>query len=323
MSATQFAWNGTIGDSSASHGDGAAVSFETVLMSLDTGVVVLDSCGHAQWANPAVLRMLGIQLDDLLGHGVGRLRLYDSDGRPLSAGEGPIWETLFGGGAVAGRVVGVNRRDGRRIWVSLSCCPLGTTCGQPATLVSFTNVTSQYTANERLSHQANHDPLTGLPNRAHALARMSEALTFGGENALSAVMFIDLDDLKGINDSLGHEAGDQMIKIAAQRLQHAMRSDDVVARLGGDEFVALLVGPISSAGLYHLSDRLHTALAQPVQIGSDTVQLGASVGIAMVQEEDPRDAAQILHDADLAMYQAKATGRGRTHHFTEELRKVA
>jgi diguanylate cyclase (GGDEF)-like protein len=181
-------------------------------------------------------------------------------------------------------------------------------------------IATQRAASERLAHQATHDSLTGLPNRAYVLARISDAITLDRKSALSAVLFIDLDKLKVINDSLGHEAGDTVIRTAGQRLRRAVRPDDVIARLGGDEFVALLIGPITRVALDQLSDRLHATLAEPTRVGEATLRLSASIGITAIGQHDQRDAAAILHDADLAMYEAKTTGRGKSHHFTEQLR---
>ena len=137
---------------------------------------------------------------------------------------------------------------------------------------------------------------------------------------MAAVLFIDLDNLKRVNDSLGHHAGDDVLRSAAQRLRRAVRSDDVVARLGGDEFVALLIGQIARPDLDALADRLHTTLAEPVVIDNVTHRIGASIGIVVIENNDPRGAAEILRDADTAMYEAKATGRGKSHYFTEHLR---
>jgi diguanylate cyclase (GGDEF)-like protein len=137
---------------------------------------------------------------------------------------------------------------------------------------------------------------------------------------LAAVLFIDLDNLKTINDSLGHDAGDDVLRSAAQRLCRAVRSDDVVARLGGDEFVALLIGQIARPDLDALAHRLHTTLLEPVVIEGVTIRIGASTGIVVIENNDQRAAAQILRDADTAMYAAKTTGRGKSHYFTEQLR---
>ena len=138
---------------------------------------------------------------------------------------------------------------------------------------------------------------------------------------MAAVLFIDLDNLKTINDSLGHDAGDDVLRSAAQRLRRAVRSDDVVARLGGDEFIALLIGQIARPDLDALADRLHATLSEPVVIEGVTLRIGASIGIVVIENNDPRGAAEILRDADIAMYAAKTTGRGKSHYFTEQLRR--
>jgi diguanylate cyclase (GGDEF)-like protein len=182
----------------------------------------------------------------------------------------------------------------------------------------FDEIATQRDETARFAHQAMHDPLTGLPNRSFVLARTSDALTRAQDVGLSAVLFIDLDKVKAINDSLGHDAGDQMICAAAQRLQRAVRPQDVVARLGGDEFVALLFGPMSRGELDIVSDRLHTALAEPARIDDTSIRMTASIGITVVGEHDERDAAAILHDADVAMYSAKTAGRGTTQHFGDD-----
>ncbi|MCV7177384.1 GGDEF domain-containing protein [Mycolicibacterium sphagni] len=183
-------------------------------------------------------------------------------------------------------------------------------------------ISKQRTATERYAYEATHDALTGLPNRAYVLARVADSLASDGPDALSAVLFIDLDKFKAINDSLGHEAGDIVLRAAAQRLQDSIRPGDLVARLGGDEFVALLFGPTSCDALDHISERLHTALAEPTRIGTVTVQMSASIGIAPVAEHDIRNAAAILNDADLAMYEAKAAGPGNSR-YVAELRDIA
>ncbi|KDF00645.1 hypothetical protein Y900_017265 [Mycolicibacterium aromaticivorans JS19b1 = JCM 16368] len=180
-------------------------------------------------------------------------------------------------------------------------------------------ISSERSASERLAHQATHDDLTGLPNRAYVLARITDALTRAGRDALSGVLFLDIDDLKVINDSLGHDAGDTMLQTAAQRLARSVRAGDVVARLGGDEFVALLFGPTTREALDGLSERMHAALAEPVRIGATTLRMTASIGIAPINERDENTAATILRDADHAMYQAKRLGRGKSAYATEQL----
>ena len=181
-------------------------------------------------------------------------------------------------------------------------------------LVSFADVTAQRQATERLTHQATHDSLTGLPNRAHALAMLADALQRGDSTGLAAVLFIDVDNLKHVNDNLGHDAGDEVLRITAQCLRRAVRSEDFIARFGGDEFIALLLAPISRRELAALADRLHASLsAQPVAINGAGIIIRVSAGIVVLDDDAPRDAGQILHHADTAMYQAKTTGRGTSH----------
>lgn len=134
------------------------------------------------------------------------------------------------------------------------------------------------------------------------------------------MLFVDLDNLKTINDSLGHDTGDEVLRIVAQRLGRAVRSDDLVARLGGDEFVAVFVGSVTRPDLDDLTARLHAALAEPIDVDGVTLRVGTSIGIVVVDSPERRGAAEIIRDADSAMYEAKNGGGGRCHYFTDDLR---
>lgn len=180
-----------------------------------------------------------------------------------------------------------------------------------AVIVSFRDITMARSTTERLAHQATHDSLTGLPNRAH-LAETAQRLHAVGE--LSAVFFVDLDDLKSVNDSLGHDAGDVVIQVAARRIRDAVRRDDVVCRLAGDEFVVLLAGSALHAEFDGLVRRINQALVEPMEVAGSTVWTGASIGVIEVVPDDPRDATTLLREADRAMYAAKATGRRTVVH---------
>jgi diguanylate cyclase (GGDEF)-like protein len=289
--------------------------FQAMLASVDHGVMVLGRDGSYQSANPAAARILGIP--DGCASSLAAVHLYDEHGHAITLDQSPVGQTLRTGMPVVDCLCGLDRLDGQRVW--LLC---GTRLLEPddpqhsAVLVSFSDVTRLRTAYERVTHEATHDSLTGLPNRAHIVDKVAQALKSGNSRKLAAVLFIDLDHLKLVNDSLGHDAGDDVIRMAAQRLRRNVRSEDVVARLGGDEFVVLLVAQIARPNLEELADRIHAALAEPVVIGGVTLRIGASIGIVVVGCNDRRDAAEILRDADIAMYQAKTRGGGRTHHFT-------
>jgi diguanylate cyclase (GGDEF)-like protein len=281
--------------------------------------------GRIDWVNPAALRILGIRRGDRVYDKANRAAafpVYDEQGRPLSRDERPLVQIMGRRELEGGYVIGVDRPDnGQRVWLSSSCRLLNPDDpDHSAVLISFTDITAQRMASERLAYEASHDSLTGLPNRAHVVGLLSQALKAGNRDAVAAVMFVDLDNLKNVNDSLGHDAGDDLIRIAAQRLRAGVRAGDVVARLGGDEFVALLCGPIVEADLDGLAARLHAILREPVVITGVSLRIGASIGVVLVNENDQRSAAEVLRDADLAMYEAKTDGRGKTHYFTEQLR---
>jgi diguanylate cyclase (GGDEF)-like protein/PAS domain S-box-containing protein len=297
--------------------------FEAVVATLDQAVVVLSHTGRVISINPAVTRMLGplhdgaTNYDHLVAHWIDTEEtvVHDGQGRPTTPDDRPILRTLRTGIPFEGEVLTRNRQDGRRMWLAMNARRLNPDEGdRSAVLVSFRDVTATRSATERLAHQATHDSLTGLPNRAH-LVETAGRLRSEGE--LAALFFIDLDDLKSVNDSLGHDAGDIVIQAAAQRIRAAVRKDDVVCRLAGDEFVVLVVGCALEGDLRDLTRRINGVLVEPIAVAGATVQMGASIGVVELLPDDPRDAGTLLREADRAMYAAKATGRRTVVHSSE------
>jgi diguanylate cyclase (GGDEF)-like protein len=165
-------------------------------------------------------------------------------------------------------------------------------------------------AEEQLIHQAFHDPLTDLPNRAMFLSRLEQSLTVDRRDGGFALLFLDLDNFKLVNDTLGHAAGDRLLVDVARRLRTCVRPGDMVARLGGDEFTVLVNQPLEDDGFRSIAERIVEAVTLPVQLDGREVVVTASVGI--VQAAAPHaSAVDLLRDADVALYQAKATGRAR------------
>lgn len=163
---------------------------------------------------------------------------------------------------------------------------------------------------DSMEHLAFHDLLTGLPNRALFVDRVSRALARNGRAPqTSAVLFADLDNLKEINDSLGHAAGDQLLTMVARRLQEALRPSDTAARFGGDEFAVLLEDIGGSDQVIRACERIMASLSAPLDIHGTTIEPSASIGIAL-SGSDAGDADRLLRHADLAMYKAKAAGKG-------------
>ena len=179
------------------------------------------------------------------------------------------------------------------------------------------------TLTERLQHEAHHDPLTGLPNRTLLTDRLEHALARGARTLQPlAVVFLDLDGFKRINDTLGHDAGDELLREVATRLQAALRPSDTVARLGGDEFVVLLTDLSSPTDAARTARRLQAVINRPIDLDGQQVAVQASLGIS-VAPQDGMNAGTLLRQADLAMYQAKREGKNDLRFFASELNTVA
>jgi diguanylate cyclase (GGDEF)-like protein/PAS domain S-box-containing protein len=192
------------------------------------------------------------------------------------------------------------------------------------------DVTEERQERAELDRLATHDALTGLPNRVLFLRRTAEALERSvttGSNV--AVLFIDIDKLKHVNDTIGHAVGDQLILTVARRLAAATRPSDTVARISGDEFVVLCEGVLDDHVALDISERIRQSITGPLMLGGVEVESGASVGIAMATDDlldgrSPADAAvSLLHSADTAMYLAKQRGRGRSEIYSEKMRAAA
>ncbi|WP_198655235.1 putative bifunctional diguanylate cyclase/phosphodiesterase [Streptomyces geranii] len=188
------------------------------------------------------------------------------------------------------------------------------------------DVTERVRLQAQLQHNAEHDPLTDLPNRALFTQRVQQALS--GRRSTdrgTAVLFIDLDGFKAVNDTIGHQAGDELLVQAARRLQDAVRYGDTASRLGGDEFAALIVGDgtrdrtARERHIVELADRLRLTLSQPYDIDGNDVRVNASIGVAFA--EPGLGAGELLRNADLAMYRVKASGKGRVELYAPQMQQ--
>ncbi|MEU4952031.1 putative bifunctional diguanylate cyclase/phosphodiesterase [Streptomyces lavendulae] len=195
---------------------------------------------------------------------------------------------------------------------------------QGGLILNSRDVTERVRLQAQLQHSAEHDPLTDLPNRALFTRRVRQALTGrrAGDHS-TAVLFIDLDGFKAVNDTIGHQAGDELLVEAARRLQDAVRAGDTAARLGGDEFAALILGDGSrdrSAREYQvheIAERLRSTLSQPYRIAGSEVRVAASIGVAFA---DPGiTPSDLMRNADLAMYRAKAGGKDRVELYAPQM----
>ncbi|HEX6696727.1 MAG TPA: EAL domain-containing protein [Solirubrobacteraceae bacterium] len=277
-------------------------SFRQAFDDAPIGMALTGLDGVVERANAALCERLGA---DPAGRPLADLvDAEDLGGRPFPDDGGEIEVRYAGTGAWGlwhhSRLTG---RDGRpEAWIS-HCI----------------DVSKRRFAEDELSWQANHDALTGLPNRELFLERLSGSLTSEGQ---VAVLLVDLDDFKVVNDSLGHAAGDRLLSGVAERLCRVLRPGDVIARFGGDEFTVLLPGIASEDYALGVARRLAEALREPLVLDGERRYVSASVGVSFSapSEHDPH---ALLRDADAAMYRAKETGKSRCEVFDDSMRESA
>lgn len=285
--------------------------FEAIVNSLDEGVILWRTDGFLKYINPAGMRIYGLasqrEAADFFREAAAS-PCYYADGTRVPAELHPA-ALAYRSGGFSKQIYGVDLRDGKRRWLLTGGRLLHPDDPLSDILVSFSDVTTEREDLDRLIHQAHHDPLTGLPNRTVVLRTIAEALASSGRTRLRAVLFIDLDDLKTTNDTLGHDAGDDLLTATATRLRQSVGPADVVARHGGDEFVVLRYGDASHLELDDWVCRLRARLSEPASVAATTAPIRASVGVVEVDGNDLRTAEEILRDADRAMYKAKRAGR--------------
>lgn len=299
------------------------------------------------YCNPAFLATTGFGLSDVIGLTPRILHTEETSRATLDLIRAALskWEPI--------EVELINaRKDGSKFWVQLSIVPVANERGwfthwvsvqrdiserkeaellarqaqadRDAKVALETRLLERERIEEELSYAAFHDDLTSLHNRAYLMSRLLSMFTKGVISQVSeaTVIFLDLDRFKFVNDSLGHRAGDHLLKIVARRLESCIREDDVLARVGGDEFAILLVGVDQVSLAVDLAQRIVEQLCLPVVIDGQDIFTSCSLGIvtADVSHDSPED---LLRDADVAMYSAKKQGRGRWAIFDASMRKAA
>lgn len=291
----------------------------TVFESTAEGVLITDTQQRINAVNRAFSEITGYSEQEALGETPSLL----ASGLHDSAFYAAMWYQLTAEGHWQGEIS--NRRKNGEIypcWLTISAVRNREQFITHFVAV-FADISSLKHAQARLDYQAHHDPLTGLPNRTLFESRLQAALLHSLEsNSLGAVLFLDLDRFKHINDSLGHPVGDLLLKGIAQRLKEALRDIDTVARLGGDEFIILLPGLLHPSDAETIATKLLACFTAPFQAGEHEFFMSASIGSCLFPT-DGHDVATVVKNADAAMYRSKAKGRNRVESYTRDLTSQA
>lgn len=278
---------------------------DTALAGVANAVFITDAGANILWANRAFALLSGYAPDEIVGK---TPKLFNSGVQDDDFYQ-RFWQTIQGGKTWHGDIVNA-RHDGVRYTVNQTVTPLLNGSGQVSHYVAILeDITDRKLAEERMRHTANFDLLTDLPNRGLFFDRLGQALALARRDGLSgALLFLDLDRFKEVNDQLGHAAGDALLIEVAQRLRAQVRESDTVARLGGDEFTVILPNLRNGNDAVRVADNILAAIAQPFLLGGSTATVGVSIGIALFPA-DGGTAELILNAADNAMYLAKKAGR--------------
>ena len=282
------------------------------------GIIFTDEAQRILSMNPATTQITGYESFELTGHTVFGLINLDPRESPEQ-----FQATIAERGSWSGEL-SITRKNGETMPVSIRATRVDDPhSGAPSNYIwILADITERRQAEERMRHIAQHDALTGLPNRLALLMRLAQLLPEARRHGWNmAIMFIDLDRFKIINDTLGHQVGDEMLREVACRLSAVIRETDYVARLGGDEFVIILPAMATPADAAIVANKIIATLASPIQAEGHELHTSPSIGISIFPNDGP-DGDTILKNADTAMYHAKAAGRNNYQFFAAEMNRI-
>jgi diguanylate cyclase (GGDEF)-like protein/PAS domain S-box-containing protein len=282
-------------------------------------ILITDSDKRILAVNPAFTRLTGYTIDEIQGENPNILASGQTTAETYSA----MWTALNEAGYWQGEIMD-RRKDGTLYpkWMSLSVVH-DVEGNISHYIASFTDITERKLAEAKISQLAYHDALTGLLNRFSLKNQLDQALAMAHrEHRALAVVFLDLDRFKTINDTLGHPVGDKLLVEVAHRLRDSVRDSDIVARLGGDEFVVVLTEVEDATAAARLADKVLQVLGQRYRLGDNELHSTASIGLAFYPN-DGADGETLMKNADTAMYHAKSNGRNNIQFFTAEMNQAA
>lgn len=278
-------------------------------------VMITNRDGIIEYVNSAFIATTGFAMEEVLGK---RPNIINSGKQGVEFYR-KFWSTILAG-EVYNDVFINKRKDGSLYYEEKTVTPLKDDDGAITHFISTGHdITARMQTQERLQFLAHHDVLTGLPNRSLFMDRLKQALAYARWNKrLVAVLFFDIDRFKNINDTLGHEVGDQLLQLIAQRLEGCLRERDTVARFGGDEFVVVLNDIATSADVGSLAKKILAAMRPPFVINNVTLHIAGSIGISLFPG-DGEESGTLLSKADTAMYRAKDMGRNHYQFYSVEM----
>ncbi|BFM40766.1 EAL domain-containing protein [Synechocystis sp. LKSZ1] len=282
-------------------------------------IVITDLYGNITYVNPKFEALSGYSFQEVQGKNPRVLKSGHTSMGEYQA----LWQSISAGGEWHGEFHN-RKKNGEFYWERASISPIRNGQGEITHYVAVKeDITLQKQQETLLLQQANYDVVTGLPNRALVKDRLQQAIEDGSHNNYQVgVLFIDLDNFKKVNDTLGHDAGDKLLQEVAQRLQRCVRNFDTVARLGGDEFLIVATKLKQSMNLAVICKRILNILRQPIVLGSHEIFVHGSIGVTVF----PNDGQQVeilLRNADTAMYAAKNAGRNRFKFYTSHMNEAA
>jgi diguanylate cyclase (GGDEF)-like protein/PAS domain S-box-containing protein len=278
--------------------------FRALVQHASDAILIVEDGGAVKYASPAVERLLGRAPDELERFDVDWI-----DPDHLEAFLALFRRLREQPGASESTDVPLHRPDGSSRWFEVHLTNLSDNPAVGGFVCNLRDIGERHSAQQQLAHDAQHDPVTHLPNRRLFLDRLESAWRDATPDRLVAVLFVDVDHFKQVNDRLGHAAGDRVLGVVAQCLSTVVRPADLVARYAGDEFTVLLTDLTRPEAAYDVAERITTELAVPHVVGGERLPLSVSVGIATSSNATNADA--LLQQADEAMYEAKRSGRGR------------
>ncbi|MEK7360396.1 MAG: EAL domain-containing protein [Planctomycetota bacterium] len=287
----------------------------TAMASVANAVFITDSDGNIDWVNDAFTKLSGYTLAEVCGK---TPRVFKS-GKHEADYYRKVWREVLAGNVWRGEVIN-RHKDGRLYTVNQTITPLLDTQGKVSHFVAIhEDVTAQKEAESRIRHMAHFDALTNLPNRTLFIDRLQQELVRAYRSKrLVAVLFLDLDRFKIINDTMGHAFGDTLLKALAERLKNCIRESDTVSRRGGDEFTFTITDLSDPQDVAPLAQKIIEAVSPPFQIENHEINVTCSVGIA-VYPFDASNAEDLIKKADIAMYHAKEQGRNNFKFYREEI----